>query len=75
MSSFQRTVNSVKREFVGLLEIDLSSFEVFVDFVEAFHDQLTFMMDTFQVYCCCLNVPVFLLLFFCCCFLRSICVS
>jgi len=50
VSSFLGTVNTVKNEFVDLLEINLSSFEMFVDFVEAFDEQLSFMKDSAQVY-------------------------
>ena len=44
---FKSNIERVERELICLLKIDLSCFEMFCDFLEAFYDELDTVADSF----------------------------
>uniref|UniRef100_A0A7M5XE85 Uncharacterized protein n=2 Tax=Clytia hemisphaerica TaxID=252671 RepID=A0A7M5XE85_9CNID len=46
---FQQIVEKVKRELIGVMKVHLTGVELLVDFVEAFHDELLSLEDSYYI--------------------------
>ena len=46
---FQEIVGELKRELIGVMKVHLTDVELLTDFIEAFHDELLSLGDSYYV--------------------------